>query len=988
MNIFSLLTPMTYWLLIALWSFILVFYLKRIRAYILKRRLVSTLLIILAIDAFRTLFESLYFGAWYTALAGFLPLAVHAFLVRPEMVFIPKIINVIAAITVIAILLFRWLPQEEEEKEELNKLIAERTLALARSNKKLQKEISERRATQKRLQGYAENLNTIFDSTPNILVLVNEEGRVDMINHRGAALLGHEKEGVIGLLGGEVFNCLNSFEDDGCGRNPECSRCPVRGRVMSTFETGTPRTEEEGRLTLLLEGKQRTMDLLISTSLLELDAARKVLLSLTDISARKRAERELHESEQKFKSMFDQAPLSYQSLNRDGRFIEVNETWLKTLGYERGEVIGNNFGAFLEPGLKSHFEDNFKRFKSVGEILGVEFDMLKKDGSSILVSFHGKLEKDKHGIFKRTHCVLHDITAQRAAEDSANREMMLNRGIADISKELLSKKYDIKRVSDKVLEYARKLTESPHGFASAIDRITLENVGHTLTEMYGKLCRVEDQRVAFPIGEDGKYNALWGHALNTKESFFTNDPVNHPLYRGVPEGHIPLNRFLAIPVKAGDLLMGLIALANSDHEYSQADIRAVERLAEVYALALHRQQYEVQRKEFEQQLNQLQKMEALGTLAGGIAHDFNNILSPIIGYTELLDEDLPDNSVLRENTEKVLTATKRARDLVKQILTFSRQAEQEIKPLKPHLVLKEVIKLMRATIPSTIEIRTEIDPDTKPILADPTKIHQIAMNIITNAYHAMQNQVGTLSVVLRNSTAPGEERGNPPPIDGADVLAPLQGPCVLLSISDTGVGMGINTTDKIFDPYFSTKPKDKGTGLGLSVVHGIVKSYGGEIRVKSRPGEGSVFDVFLPAIQNDPATEEGSGGTLYPTGHERILLVDDEEPVARIGQRMLERLGYTVDIRFSSIEALETVKATPDLHDLVITDMTMPGMTGDQLALEILKIRSEMPIVICTGFSERISPEKAAAKGIKGYLMKPLLKKELASLVRRMLDPA
>ncbi len=707
---------------------------------------------------------------------------------------------------------------------------------------------------------------------------------------------------------------------------------------------------------------------------------------IKDITERKQAEEQLYESERKFKSLFEEAPLSYQSLDKAGNLLEVNETWLSTLGYERGEVIGRNFGEFIRPGEKSRFEVSFPRFLAVGEILGVEFEVVKKGGETILASFHGRIGKDREGKFRRAHCVLTDITAQKAAEASAGRELSLNRAIAEISSELLSEKYEIKRVADRVLEYALELTDSPHGFASAIDGNTLENVGHTLTDMYGDICRVADRRIAFPICEDGTYDALWGQALNTREAFFTNSPETHPAFKGLPDGHIPLSRFLAVPVVMGDLLMGLIALANSDHDYTNGDLQAMERLAEVYALALYRQRYELEREGLEGQLNHLQKMEAIGTLAGGIAHDFNNILSPIVGYAEMLDEDLQEDSVLRESTGKILTATKRARDLVKQILTFSRQAEQEIKPLRPHLVLKEVLKLIRATIPSTIEVRHEIDPETRPILADPTKIHQVAMNLITNAYHAMAEQGGTLSVTLGNAAMKGAPGEPGTPASAPEVPEGIEGPCVLLSVSDTGVGMEPSVLEKIFNPYFTTKPKDKGTGLGLSVVHGIVKSYGGEIRVASTPAKGTRFHVYLPADVKEELPEEAAGPGAYPTGHERILLVDDEEPVTRLGQKMLQRQGYTVDVMNSSTDALETVKAAPALHDMVITDMTMPNMTGDRLAREILKIRSGMPILICTGFSELITPEKAAAMGIRGYLLKPVLKKELVLLVRKVLD--
>jgi signal transduction histidine kinase/CheY-like chemotaxis protein len=384
-------------------------------------------------------------------------------------------------------------------------------------------------------------------------------------------------------------------------------------------------------------------------------------------------------------------------------------------------------------------------------------------------------------------------------------------------------------------------------------------------------------------------------------------------------------------------------------------------------------------KKMETQLLQAQKIEAIGALAGGIAHDFNNILFPIVGFAEMLEEDLPENSDLHKNVGEILTGAKRAKDLVKQILTFSRQSEQEIKPLKPHLIIKEVAKLIRSTIPTSIEIKKFIDAATLPILADPTQIHQVAMNLITNAYQAMQESGGVLTIRLQN-------------IEGADIpkndVTLDHGPHVLLSIGDTGPGIDKITLEKIFDPYFTTKSKGNGTGLGLSVVLGIVKNYGGEISVKSSQDQGTIFDVYFPAIEHDTKPEEDGAVMQMPMGNERILLVDDEKQVLTIEQMILTRLGYKVVCKDSSIDALEAIKADPHGFDLVISDMTMPNMTGDQLALKIMGIKPTLPIIICTGFSETITWKKVESMGVKALLMKPIIKSKIAITVRKVLDEA
>ncbi len=390
-------------------------------------------------------------------------------------------------------------------------------------------------------------------------------------------------------------------------------------------------------------------------------------------------------------------------------------------------------------------------------------------------------------------------------------------------------------------------------------------------------------------------------------------------------------------------------------------------------------QGELERTKLEVRLTQAQKMEAIGTLAGGIAHDFNNILTPILGYAEMVQYGLPKESELWANQQEVLNAADRAKNLVKQILAFSRQSEHERKPLQIHLIVKEAIKLLRASIPTTIEIREDIDTKSGTALADPTQIHQILMNLCTNAYHAMRETGGILAVELTQIE-----------IERADTkvtalhLAP--GSYLLLKISDTGTGMDRTTVDRIFDPYFTTKKKGEGTGMGLSVVHGIVKSHGGHITVYSEPGQGTSFQIYLPRIATSSTEFEAKLKEDIPLGKERILIVDDEETVVRMEQQMLEHLGYKVTAMINCEEALHAFTAQADDFDLIITDMTMPHMTGAELSQKILAIRPDIPIIMCTGFSELINEDKAKAIGIREYVMKPVVRQEMAKVVRKVLD--
>ena len=390
-----------------------------------------------------------------------------------------------------------------------------------------------------------------------------------------------------------------------------------------------------------------------------------------------------------------------------------------------------------------------------------------------------------------------------------------------------------------------------------------------------------------------------------------------------------------------------------------------------------RKHSESQRKTLETQLQQSQKMEVLGTLAGGIAHDFNNILFPIMGFTEMLLEACQENSEAHQSLEQILTASLRAADLVQQILAFSRQSEIERLPVKVQTIIQDALRLMRASLPSTISIESDIDKRCGMVMANPTHIHQIAMNLMTNAFHAMEDRGGTLTVSLWEISVESDE--------AAPDIRP--GRYILYSVADTGHGIERQILDRIFEPYFTTKHAGKGTGLGLSVVHGIVKSYGGDIRVTSEPGKGSVFDVYLPVMDR---SNNGNGIDTAPLkvegGREHILLVDDEETILNMERKMLEPLGYRVTTRSRSTEALELFRKSHDDFDLVITDKTMPDMTGETLAAELKKIDGDIPVILCTGFSTPASQVSKEIPGVDRFLMKPVVKSDLLTTIRSVLN--
>jgi PAS domain S-box-containing protein len=386
-----------------------------------------------------------------------------------------------------------------------------------------------------------------------------------------------------------------------------------------------------------------------------------------------------------------------------------------------------------------------------------------------------------------------------------------------------------------------------------------------------------------------------------------------------------------------------------------------------------------EQKRMEENFYQAQKIEAVGTLAGGIAHDFNNILAAILGFSELAKKNMPPESTAQADINEVISAGHRATTLVQQILDFSRKTEQSLQPLQPHLIVNEALQMLRATLPTTIDIEVDIDPDCGSIMADPSKMHQIVMNLCTNACHALTNEKGTLRVTLSRQEMTAKEL--------ADNVKLSPGPFVVLSVSDTGQGMDQETAAHIFEPYFTTKEKGRGTGLGLALVHGIVEGYKGFIQVESEYGQGCTFRVHIPALaQNIARAEASTQQEALPFGSERILIVDDEPLLVRITQRILENYGYAVTGTTDSREALHKVREDPQQFDLIVSDQTMPNLSGSELAKAVLEIAPSIPIIICTGHSAVTSAEDAYAMGIKRYLFKPVQGDTLARTVRSVLD--
>jgi PAS domain S-box-containing protein len=646
------------------------------------------------------------------------------------------------------------------------------------------------------------------------------------------------------------------------------------------------------------------------------------------------ANKGLRESEEKYRDLIDNANDAVMVFGKTGTINFANPRFYEMTGYSIDEAEKLHVSKLIHPDDLDKCMGYFTR-RLAGEKISRNYELrlLSKAGETIYIDNNSSII-EKEGRLVGILAIMRDITARKRAEEALRDasekrkelESIVNKSPAVVFLWRAAEGWPVEYVSDNV----RQFGYIPEDFYSG--RMLFTNMVHP----------DDRERIATEI------------TMYVKEG--RNDFVQE--YR--------------IVTKSGEVRV------LTDHTWVRRD--ADGGITHYQGIALdvtERKQAEEEKEKLQAQLLQAQKLEALGTLAGGIAHDFNNILTAILGYAGMVRDSIPDEGQTQADLDQVLKAGERAKNLVRQILAFSRHSEQECRPVQVHLIVKEALKLLRASIPMTIEIRQNINTEETTILADPTRIHQVLMNLCTNAYHAMRENGGVLDVQLETvEIDAGLVKKNPELHEGTYLR---------LTVSDTGHGMDQATLARIFEPYFSTKSKEEGTGLGLAVVHGIVTSLGGVISVQSNLGAGSTFHVYFPLAERHAVQEPSTSKPLL-RGTERILYVDDELPIAHLGRRILESLGYDVTSRSSSVDALETFRTRPEKFDLVITDQTMPNMTGIKLARELMRIRPDIPVILYTGFDESITPELAKQSGIREFLMKPVAKDELASVIRKVLD--
>ncbi len=541
------------------------------------------------------------------------------------------------------------------------------------------------------------------------------------------------------------------------------------------------------------------------------------------------------------------------------------------------------------------------------------------------------------------------------------------RAFSDMSEKLALSKDNLE---DLVAERTRELQESRDQAQNYLD---FAGVMFIAIDRTGKIILINPKGCAI-LGIT-KENAL---GLNWFDHFIPKPMVADvkSVFSQLLRGEIGLVKYYENPIITTAGEERIIAFRNSILKDSKGEITGILWAGEDIT---EKKLLEEEARKLGDQLRQSHKMEAIGTLAGGIAHDFNNILAAIIGYADMAQDDIPPENPAKHHIQQVLKASHRAKDLVRQILAFSRKEACERIPLQIQPILKEGLKLLRASLPSTIEIRQDIDPECGTILADPTEIHQVVMNLCTNSAQAMEDTEGVIDITLTTINITTDHQYLEPKI--------RPGSYIQLIISDNGIGIDPKDVERIFDPYFTTKEIGKGSGMGLAVVKGIVQSHDGIIAVESSPETGTSFKIYFPEIAEVPPNQENEAPPL-PAGNEKILIVDDEESLAAMLKRSIGKLGYSTTAAMSSVEALELFRAQPDAFDLVITDQTMPHLTGEQLAQELLKIRPGLPILLCSGFSPKMDREKALAIGIKAFIAKPVSITELATTIREVLNEA
>ena len=892
-------------------------------------------------------------------------------------------------------------------------------------------DITERKQAEEELRNSEERLKILFESAPDAYYLTDLKGKFIDGNRAAEKVIGYKK----GELVGKSFLEIKLLSK---------KQILKAGRLLVKNARGQATGPDE----FILHQKDGTHIIAeIRTFPVKIKGKTLVLGIARDITDRKNAEKAIRESENRLKLAMEAARDGLFDWNMETGDMYFSPRYYTMLGYEPYEMPAayETWISLLHPDdrdyavsiIQEYIDKKRKSHK-------IEIRLKTKSGGWRWVLSRGKLiEKNEKGATKRMVGTHSDITERKQAEkkminsnfwlEESQRVSRIGSYIFDIPKnnwtsskilddifgisdtdnkdfaiwvnivhpeqkeEMLSyfqnevlekhvpfnKEYRIVRISDGEERWVHGLGElsfdennNPVKMLGTIQDITERKLAEEERLLLSTAVE-QSTEIIFITGIDSTIQYI-NPSFNKIAGFSQDEVIGKSASIFFKNGDRNLFDTIQEVLKQGNSWSGHFNSRKKDESLFEVEStispirdRSQKIINHVYVLRDVTREMTIER-----QLQQAQKMEALGTLSGGIAHDFNNILTCIIGYTELALSDMPKGTLLERNLKQVYSAGKRGEDLVKQILAFSRQSEIEKKPVQVNLIIQEALKLLRSSAPASIQINHNIQSDST-VFADPTQIHQVFMNLFTNSLDAVREKGGTVDVDLEDVWLDEDFKKKHPNIH--------PGQHIKLSVKDTGHGIEKSIVKQIFDPFFTTKELGKGTGLGLSVVHGIVKNHGGAISLDSEPNKGTTFHVFLPIDKNLVLKKE-QVSTSIQGGQERILLVDDEPQVVNLEKQILERLGYTVETRENPLEALKDFRAQPGSYDLVITDLTMPKMTGGELALQLLQIKPDIPIILCTGYSETMSEEKAKSLGIKEFIMKPIKKKNFADSIRKVLD--
>lgn len=803
------------------------------------------------------------------------------------------------------------------------------------------RDVSMRRRNEELLRKERDRFSALINSIQEEVWFIDSGGTITLVNQAVVRRLGRKQ--VVGKSLVSILEKLEFYHADGSARRPEDAP-PLRalqGEIITSQEEIFQNPDQGGaryRDVSAAPVRGANGEIVGSVSVVH------------DVTERKKIERQLATNSLLLDTLLKQAPIGIAYLDRKLRYVMINEKLAKLNGFSVEQHLGKRVHE-ITPTLWPEVRKVTRQILETGQAIeNHEFSLnsISNPGRKRYLSASWYPMPDEKGNIGGYGCIVEEIT-QRKRDEEALRQARdeLELRVKERTEQLrLSEEISRKQL----MEIETYYDIAPIGLATLDPQTRYLRINKRLADMN-----------RLPVS---------GHIGRT---------VREVLPEHAEEIERVVQKVIATvkPVINREIVTESSGHPGGRHIYLSHWFPIMDTTGRVATIGVMLEEITEHRR-LEEQLRQSQKMQAIGTLAGGIAHDFNNILAGIIGFSEIVEEDLPDNSPLKQYMRRVLQASFRGRDLVKQILAFSRKIEHVREPVSLWEIVKETSRLLRASLPATIEIVTEMKAAHDRVRASAVELQQVLMNLATNAARAMSEKDGRLIISVTDVDHEADPSSIDPEVEPGEYIQ--------LAVRDTGIGMKPEVMKRIFEPFFTTGAVGEGTGMGLAAVYGIVKSLKGTIVVESKPRSGSVFRVFLPKIhvQAKSGKDHSPDAALFGTG--RILFIDDEELLVELGQSTLEKLGYEVTAFTDSAEALNTFLADPHGFDLVITDQTMPKITGLKLSRQFLKVRPDIPVILCTGHSDSVTPEVIKRVGISLFIMKPLARNELALAIRKVLD--